>query len=181
MLKKYKLAWIKCWEVLCLKFRRCIEEVDKSSCFVIQVNGTGQIISSDVMSGGRSSVDEQNSQSFDVRSRRKVKNDDENERFSKSRSIQEAPTSNYPNENFKNLWNLDHKVVGFKRPETNSTISLPDYNELKDVETHDADNKKPEVSNEKPPKKSIKGSLSLETILCFPQVLPSSYFSFCNI
>ena len=147
----------------------------------MQVNGRGWIIPYEVVSGGTSSVDKWNFGSSNIRTHGKVQKEDEYERFSRSRSIQDTSTPNHFDKDSKNAWKLDLKPAASKRPNNSSTVSLPNYNELEIVRcavgTH-SENRKPEAFPERPARKSTTGSLPLGTIFPYSKVLSFLHFSF---
>lgn len=140
------------------------------------MNGRGWIIPYEVVSGG-SYVDKWNLGSSIIRTDDKLQKKDEYERFSRSRSIQEASSPNH----FKkdSPWKLDHLAEASKRPNNSSTVSLPNYNELEiarcAVGVH-SENEDLEAFPERPARKSITGSLPRGTIFPHSKVISFFYF-----
>lgn len=131
------------------------------------MNGTKEIIPipSDVVSEERSFIDNQN-----VRRRSKLEVEEEEEeeyerRFSSSQSIQNFSTINHFNKD------VVHNLDVYKRSKNESTISLPNYNQLQvagDRNDKNSENEKVKVSSERLLRKSIAGSLPLETFTSTP-------------
>ncbi|XP_043463365.1 myb-like protein X isoform X2 [Leptopilina heterotoma] len=130
-----------------------------------KVNGTKEIIPipSDVVSEERSFIDNQN-----VRRRSKLEMEEEEEyerRFSSSQSIQNFSTINHFNKD------VVHNLDVYKRSKNESTISLPNYNQLQvagDRNDKNSENEKVKVSSERLLRKAIAGSLPLETFTSTP-------------
>ncbi|XP_033223776.1 uncharacterized protein LOC117177290 isoform X2 [Belonocnema kinseyi] len=139
--------------------------------FEHMVNGRGWIIPYETASGGRSFVDQWNSGSSDFRTDGKLQKEGEYERFSRSRSIQEASTPNHFNKD--SAWKLDHIAEAFKRPNNSSTVSLPNYNEFEIARCGGAhsENEELEAFPARPARKSITGSLPRGTIFPHPKDL----------
>lgn len=135
------------------------------------MNGTKKIIpSDDVVSEERNFIDNQNSQTSNVGTRTKLE-EDEYERFSSRLSIQDFPITNYFNKDPKDSWNVIHNQ---KRSKNDSTVSLPNYNQLEisgDSDDQNLENEKFKVSSERLLRKSIVGSLPFETIFTHSKVL----------
>lgn len=121
---------------------------NESNDFLRQVNGTGKIISSEMVSGKRTSADKKTSRTSESgHHHRKVLENEEYERCTRNQSIKDSSTPNRQDR---------QKSKGFERrirdssrdddrPEANtrtknySTVSLPNYDEL-DVSRHPAKN-----------------------------------------
>lgn len=139
------------------------------------MNSTKELIPNDVVVSEeeRSFIDNRN-----VRRRSKLQEEEEekqeyDERFLSSQSIQNFSTTNHFNKDHKDIVNnLD---VYNERSKNNSTISLPNYNELQVTRESYNDNKnnsenEKQVSSERLLRKSIASSLPPETFIFNPKV-----------
>ncbi|XP_051175524.1 general transcriptional corepressor trfA-like isoform X2 [Leptopilina boulardi] len=140
-----------------------------------EVNSTKELIPNDVVVSEeeRSFIDNRN-----VRRRSKLQEEEEekqeyDERFLSSQSIQNFSTTNHFNKDHKDIVNnLD---VYNERSKNNSTISLPNYNELQVTRESYNDNKnnsenEKQVSSERLLRKSIASSLPPETFIFNPKI-----------
>ncbi|EZA48930.1 hypothetical protein X777_12968 [Ooceraea biroi] len=144
-----------------------------------KVNGTGRIISSDVVSGKRTSADKKTSRTSEPsHHHRKVVENDEYERFAWSQSIKDSSTPN--RQDRRKSKELEKRIKDSSRdddrPEANtrtknySTVSLPNYDEL-DVSRHPAKSTTKdergmgEKMKSKRPVRSSTGSLPAESFL----------------
>ncbi|XP_014484964.1 PREDICTED: uncharacterized protein LOC106749744 [Dinoponera quadriceps] len=143
-----------------------------------KVNGTGRIISSDVVSGRRTSADKKTSRTSEPgHHHRKVLENEEYERFARSESIKGSSTPNRQDRrNSKELEKRirdpsrdDDRTEANTRTKNYSTVSLPNYDEL-DVSRHPAKSTKDERGagekmKSKRPVRSSTGSLPAESFL----------------
>lgn len=144
-----------------------------------KVNGTGRIISSEVVSGKRTSADKKTSRSSESGyHHRKVLENEEYERFAGSQSIKDSSTPN--RQDRRKSKELEQRIRDFSRdddrPEANtrtknySTVSLPNYDEL-DVSRHPAkstakdERGTEEKMKSRRPVRSSTGSLPAESFL----------------
>lgn len=144
-----------------------------------KVNGTGRIISSDVVSGKRTSADKKTSRTSEpIHHHRKVLENAEYERFARSQSIKDSSTPN--RQDRRKSKELEKRITDSSRdddrPEANtrtknySTVSLPNYDEL-DVSRHPAksttrdERGAGEKMKSKRPVRSSTGSLPAESFL----------------
>ncbi|XP_020294908.1 uncharacterized protein LOC109860316 [Pseudomyrmex gracilis] len=139
-----------------------------------KVNGTGRIISSDVVSGKRTSDKKTWRSSEPSQHHRKVLENEEYERFAWSQSIKDSSTPN--RQDRRKSKELEKRIRDSsrddERPEANtrtknySTVSLPNYDEL-DVPGRSAKDEKCAREKIKPrrPVRSSTGSLPAESFL----------------
>ncbi|XP_032663602.1 uncharacterized protein LOC116840675 [Odontomachus brunneus] len=143
-----------------------------------KVNGTGRIISSDVVSGKRTSADKKTSRTSEPgHHHRKVLENEEYERFARSESIKGSSTPNRQDrrkskeleKRIRDPPRDDDRTEANTRTKNYSTVSLPNYDEL-DVSRHPAKSTKDERSagekmKSKRPIRSSTGSLPAESFL----------------
>ncbi|KMQ93535.1 neurofilament heavy polypeptide-like protein [Lasius niger] len=144
-----------------------------------KVNGTGRIISSEVVSGRRTSADKKTSRTSESgHHHRKVLENEEYERFAGSQSIKDSSTPN--RQDRRKSKELEQRIRDPSRdddrPEANtrtknySTVSLPNYDEL-DVSRHPAKSTAKdergtgEKMKSRRPVRSSTGSLPAESFL----------------
>lgn len=182
--------------MLILQFSVLFKLNDKSNDFPRQVNGTGRIISSDVVSGKRTFADKKTSRTSESsHHHRKVLENEEYEKFTQSQSIKDSSTPN--RQDRRKSKELEKRIRDSSRdddrPEVNtrtknySTVSLPNYDEL-DVARHSV---KGTTKNErgagekmksKRPVRSSTGSLPVESFLSpFSEVRYNDSSSFYSI
>ncbi|KAL6442889.1 hypothetical protein ACFW04_002737 [Cataglyphis niger] len=144
-----------------------------------KVNGTGKIISSEVVSGRRTTADKKTWRSSESgQHHRKVLENEEYERFAGSQTIKDSSTPN--RQDRRKSKELEQRIRNFSRdddrPEANtrtknySTVSLPNYDEL-DVSRHPAKSTAKdergtgEKMKSRRPVRSSTGSLPVESFL----------------
>lgn len=129
-----------------LKFLVLFNLDNESNDFLRQVNGTGRIISSEVVSGKRTPADKKTSRTSESgHHHRKVLENEEYERCAWNQSIKDSSTPN--RQGRRKSKELERRIRDSSRddnrPEENtrtknySTVSLPNYDEL-DVSRHSA-------------------------------------------
>lgn len=158
---------------------RILRDFDnESNDFPRQVNGTGRIISSDVVSGKRTSADKKTSRTSEPgHHHRKVLENEEYERFARSESIKGSSTPNRQDrrkskeleKRIRDPSRDDDRTEANTRTKNYSTVSLPNYDEL-DVSRHPAKGIKDERGagekmKSKRPVRSSTGSLPAESFL----------------
>ncbi|XP_003702199.2 uncharacterized protein LOC100880932 isoform X1 [Megachile rotundata] len=131
-----------------------------------KVNGTGRIISSDVVSGKRTSRMEDKKRTFESNHHRKVHENDEYQRFANSRS----KDSSTPNREDKRKSKTEKEIKDSSlnvRTKNYSTVSLPNYDEL-DVARHrtmEIEEGEEDKTKSRRPVRSSTGSLPAESFL----------------
>ncbi|KAF7387212.1 hypothetical protein HZH68_012889 [Vespula germanica] len=166
---------------------RRTKEIYEHKASISEVNGTGRIISSDVVSGKRlSHNDRKTSKIFNQHKTPMTDDDinDEYERFVNGRGIKDSSTPNRHDEDIRkrtkefmrnrhidDSTRVDVKIMELNvRPKNYSTVSLPNYDEL-DVVRHATKRTKDEGEGEdekirsRRPVRSSTGSLPVESFL----------------
>lgn len=154
----------------------------KKEIYEHKVNGTGRIISSDMVSGKRSShaVEERKTggRAGEIsQNHRKPHETEEYERFARSRSSKDSSTPNredkrwlsVPGKQIKDTSRDAEKSNGHARTKNYSTVSLPNYDEL-DVARHQTEGMKGQQAagdrtKSRRPVRSSTGSLPAESFL----------------
>ncbi|XP_076247590.1 uncharacterized protein LOC143187333 isoform X2 [Calliopsis andreniformis] len=135
-----------------------------------KVNGTGRIISSDVVSGKRASHVEDRKSNHHLR---RVQDGEEYEKFARSRTSKDSSTPNREDKRGSRDPEIKdtprEKSTGNARPKNYSTVSLPNYDEL-DVARHQAKGTRDsegggDKTKPRRPVRSSTGSLPAESFL----------------